>query len=101
MSKVTLENDKYWGSLQLDEIGKAIKQVPNKFKNHEKYGKQLTIDAKIWDDGNITLSVYKADTKERFVVGTLRPSKAFEADGHTKALKNQASTEAQFGDLPF
>ena len=89
---------KYWGSLNLDEIGKAVKAVPDKYKDTEKYGKQLTVDATIWDDGNISISVYNKETKERYKVGNLRVSSFQNDGGGAFSAPTQDKTE---GDLPF
>ena len=86
----------YWGSINLDKIKEAIDKVPAKLKDDPKYGKQLYIDAKQWDDGNFSLSVYNKDTKERVNLGSLRVSQ-FNNDSKPAA---PAASEAT-NDLPF
>lgn len=87
----------YWGSLSLDKIKEAVDKVPAKFKKDEKYGRQLMIDAKQWEDGNFSLSVYNKDTKERINIGSLRLSQ-FQNNGASAA---PAATTPQEDDLPF
>ena len=91
------KDTKLWGSLSLDGIAKAKKEQPNRFKNSEKYGNQMTFDAKMWDDGNTTLSVWNKDTEERIYIGTVRISK------DQSDYKAPATAEAAVGDsdLPF
>ena len=86
---------KYWGSLSLDNIGKAVKQVPAKFKDDPKYGKQLTVDAALWEDGNISLSVWDKESKETIKIGNLRLSQF--QDGGEQSTK----TTSEENDLPF
>lgn len=90
----------YWGSVNLDKIKEAVEKVPAKFKNDEKYGRQLMIDAKQWDDGNFSLSVYNKDTKERIVIGSLRLSQ-FQNDGAAPSKPAAEAFEAKEDDLPF
>ena len=86
---------KYWGSLSLDEIGKAVKQVPAKFKNDEKYGKQLQVDAAIWEDGNISISIWDKEKNETIKLGNLRVSQFQGGDS------KPAVAESTSDDLPF
>ncbi len=65
---------KYWGSLKLDELEKAMNSAPDKVSDNG-YGKEFKIDAVVFSDGNITISVYNKETKERFSIGKLMPSK--------------------------
>ena len=86
---------KIWGSLSLDGIAKAKTSTPARFKNSEKYGNQMTFDAKMWDDGNITLSVWNKDTQERTYIGSVRISK----DQSPYKAPDTASTESE--ENPF
>ena len=87
---------KLWGSLSLDGIAKAKKSVPARFKNSEKYGNQMTFDARMWDDGNITLSVWNKDTQERTFIGTVRIS-----NDQSDYKAPEAVAEEADNDLPF
>ncbi len=84
---------KFWGSLSLDEIGKAIKAVPDKVKNDNKYGKQIYVEAAQWDDDGISISIWNKETKENYKIGSLRVSQ----------FNNQAPKETTdtSDDLPF
>ena len=102
------QNTNYWGSINLDRIKEAIEKVPAKLKNDDKYGKQLQVDAKVWDDGNVSISVYNKDTKERVTVASLRVSNfqpdAKPADGLPLVASNPtppASAKTESTDLPF
>ena len=64
---------KYWGSIVLEDIKEAIDKAPGALKNYN--GKrELKLDAVMFDDGAIGLSVYNIETKERIRVGSIRPS---------------------------
>ena len=91
---------RYWGSLSLDEIGKAVKTVPGKYKVSDEYGKQLVIDATMFDDGGIALSVYNKETQERIKIGSLRISQ-YQQEGATQAAPAPAAPKSNEPDLPF
>lgn len=92
-------NQKLWGSLSLDEIANAKAKAPNKFKNNDKYGNQMTFDARQWDDGGISLSVsYKdeAEQWQRINIGRIMVSK-----DQGQPAQQQQSTNSGGADLPF
>lgn len=62
---------KFYGNLQLDNLGKAIQSLPAKVQESEQYGKQFKINAAQWDDDKISISVWNPETKETFKLGTL------------------------------
>ena len=64
---------KFFGSISLDEVGKACK-IDGKMTTHEKYGRQLKIQAAQWDDDGLSLSVYDPEKKESVKIGNLRVS---------------------------
>ena len=47
--------NKYYGNLQLDNLGKAVKTIPGKVEKTEKYGHQIKVKAAMWEDGGITI----------------------------------------------
>lgn len=85
---------KYFGSLSLDNLKKAIASVPSKVKESEKYGKEFQINAAMWDDGNISFDVYNKDTQESFKLGSIRISNFDDAT-------QDAAPAAADSDLPF
>ena len=87
---------KYFGSLSLDGISQAVKQVSSKVDVSEKYGKQLKVSASMWDDGGVSIDIWDGDTKESIKLGNLRVSQ-FE-DNKTSA---PAQANEQTSDLPF
>ena len=89
---------KYFGSLSAEGLGKAFK-VENKVQVHEKYGKQLKINAARWEDGGISIDVWDAEKKESINIGRLMVSTFDDKpkDGHTAAVTSGADGT----DLPF
>ena len=97
-----LTNKKLWGSLSLDGITQAKGQVPKRFKQSDKYGKQMTFDARAWEDGNITLSIWDAEKQERIYIGTIRLSNDQSGGGSPAAAGNQPSVaDSTPFDSPF
>ena len=84
---------KYFGSLSLDGIKKAVVEIPNKVGEY-KGEKQLKVNAAMWDDGNISLSIWDAEKKEEIKLGNLRVSTLEEASA-PKSIP-QSNT-----DMPF
>ena len=74
---------KFYGNINLTNV----KEVADKFKTNEKkivktekYGTQLRLNAKQWEDGNISLSFWDAEEKKAYDLGILFPEKeSFEA----------------------
>ena len=90
-------NKKYWASLSLDGIGEAVKKCPKRYKTSEQYGKQLTADVKVWDDGNATVSVSYQDANgewQRINIASIRESK-------DQGQAAPAPAAAPTSDLPF
>ena len=88
---------KYFGSLSLDGVKKAVVEVPSKVDNSEKYGKQLKVSAAMWEDGGISISLWDAETKTEIKLGNLRVSQ-FDAAPQAAATNN---LEPKQDDLPF
>ena len=86
-------SQKFFGSLSLDGLKKAVTEIPTKVDNSEKYGKQLKINAAQWSDGNISIDIYNSETKESIKLGSLRVSQ-FDDSVPSDAKKVDA-------DLPF
>lgn len=93
------KSNNYWVSLSLDGIAQAIKQVPKKYSEHEKYGKQLSADLKIWEDGTASISIWDKDKEERIRIGTVRVSQFSQEKQAAPAAVEQAGP-ADF-DSPF
>ncbi len=85
---------KYFGSLSLPGIKKAVTEIPNKVGEY-KGEKQLKINAAMWEDGNISLSIWNAEAKEEIKIGNLRMSTL---DNNQSAPAPAADTS---NDLPF
>ena len=66
--------DKYWGSIVIDDFREAIKNVPGAVKEWNNK-KEIKIDAVKFDNGDIGLSIFDINTKERYRIGSIRPSK--------------------------
>lgn len=91
---MNLTDKKLWASLSLDVLKEVITKFPHKVKNSEKFGKQVTLQAKQWDDGTISLSWWDAESGERFNIGRVMISK----DQNNSA---PAAAPAAFDDAPF
>lgn len=89
--------EKYYGSISLDGIKKAVLSLPDKVKENEKYGKQLYITAAKWDDGGISMEIWSKETGS-IKLGNLRVS-TFDNAASTSAPAD--SFKAQDDDLPF
>ena len=89
---------KFFGSLSFDGLKEAGK-IEGKVTTHEKYGKQLKIQAAQWDDDGISISVYNPETQESIKVGNLRVSTFNNNDSKPQDAAPVAK-EAE-GDLPF
>ena len=90
--------EKFFGSLNLDGIGKAVKSAPDKVKESD-FGRELKIQAAQWDDDGISISVYNAETKENIKIGNLKVSQF--TNKATDSLKESIKPSDVEGDLPF
>ncbi len=90
---------KYFGSLNLGGIKKAVLEIPNKVGEY-KDEKQLKVNAAMWDDGNISLSIWNAEKKEEIKLGNLRMS-TLDGASSTAAPIGSADLTAKDDDLPF
>tara|TARA_R100000935_G_C2775420_1_gene139449 strand:+ start:400 stop:687 length:288 start_codon:yes stop_codon:yes gene_type:complete len=90
---------KYFGNLQLDNLGKAVRTVPGKVEKTDKYGHQIKVKAAMWEDGGITIDIWDAENKVSHKLGKLM------LDTEYAAPKNepQEAPETAKGenDLPF
>ena len=84
---------KYFGNISLDGIKQTKVELPSKFTEHEKYGNQLSVDATMFDDGGISISIWNKDTEQRIQIGNLRVSKY--------QIGDVQEAEAKGADLPF
>lgn len=69
---------KFYGNINLTNT----KEVTDKFKDNkkkvvptEKFGTQLRISGRQWEDGNISLSFWDAEEKKAYDLGILFPEK--------------------------
>ncbi len=90
---------KYFGNLSLDGIKKAVVEIPAK-KTEYKGEQQLKVNAAMWDDGNISLSIWNAEKKEEIKLGNLRVSTLDNAQS-TAATLGSADLTPKDDDLPF
>jgi len=65
---------KFFGSLSLDNISKAVKTISSKVENHATYGKQIKVTGAQWDDDGISIDVYNNETKTSLKLGNLKVS---------------------------
>ena len=86
---------KFYGNINVDGLTK----VKHLIEEHEKFGKQLKINAAQWEDGNITIDVWDKEAKQATKLGSLRVS-TFD---NNNAAPQQSLTQAPAGepDLPF
>tara|TARA_R100001480_G_scaffold30431_2_gene41447 strand:+ start:251 stop:541 length:291 start_codon:yes stop_codon:yes gene_type:complete len=91
---------KYYGNLQLDNLGKAVKTIPGKVEKTEKYGHQIKVKAAMWEDGGITIDIWDAENKVAHKLGKLMLDKEFTSE---PAAPSQAAPEVEDPDedLPF
>ena len=54
---------KFFGNLQLDNLGKAVKTIPTKVEKSDKYGHQIKVKAAMWEDGGITIDIWDPENK--------------------------------------
>ncbi len=87
---------KYFGSLDLAGIKKAVLEVPSKVGEY-KGAKQLKVSASMWEDGGISIDLWDAEKKEAIKLGNLRVSTL---DGNVPQVATAAETAAN-DDLPF
>ena len=90
---------KYFGNLQLDNLGKAVRTVPGKVEKTEKYGHQLKVKAAMWEDGGITIDIWDAENKVSHKLGKLM----LDTEYATPKNKPEEAPETAKGenDLPF
>lgn len=96
---MSLQDTKYWASLSIDGIKKALKETPSKAKKSDTYGEQLSVDVKFWDDGGASLSIWNKEKEERINIGKVMVSKNQDAFPAQK-LDPPAGETAAF-DSPF
>jgi len=84
---------KYFGSLNLDGIKKAVTEVPAKVGEY-KGEKQLKVSAAQFDDDGIALSIWDNEKKEAIKIGNLRVSTL----DNNSAPAQSSQTD---NDLPF
>ena len=89
---------KYFGNLSLDGIKKAVLELPGKVDNNEKYGKQLKVQAAMWEDGGISISLWDNENKVSIPLGNLRVS---QFDDNASSFSAPTAKEPAENDLPF
>ena len=93
---------KFWGNLQLDKLGKAVRTVPGKVKKSDQYGHQIDVKAALWVDGNITIDIWDAENKTSIKLGKLNLDKEYVQPAQSeKTIVEPAKEESADEDLPF
>jgi len=93
--------NKYYGNLQLDNLGKAVKTIPGKVEKTEKYGHQIKVKAAMWEDGGITIDIWDAENKVAHKLGKLMLDKEFTSEAAAPTQTSAAEVEDPDEDLPF
>jgi len=91
---------KYFGNLQLDNLGKAVKTIPGKVEKSEKYGHQIKVKAAMWEDGGITIDIWDGENKVAHKLGKLILDKEYVSEPPTPT-KTSAPVEDPDDELPF
>ena len=93
---------KYFGNLQLDNLGKAVKTIPSKVEKTDKYGHQIKVKATMWEDGGITIDIWDAENNVANKLGKLIPDKEFvKPTPKTFNGEDLIKREIEDTDLPF
>jgi|TARA_R110000751_G_scaffold264578_1_gene363672 hypothetical protein len=90
---------KYFGNLQLDNLGKAVKTIPGKVEKTEQYGHQIKVKAAMWDDGGITIDIWDAENKVAHKLGKLMLDTEYAKPKQQPAAAPKIESEEN--DLPF
>ena len=93
---------KFFGNLQLDNLGKAVKTIPSKVDKTEKYGHQIKVKGTMWEDGGITIDIWDAENKVAHKLGKLMVDKEF-VKPTSKIMNGEdlIKREIEDPDLPF
>ncbi|HBY70514.1 MAG TPA: hypothetical protein DEG69_23795 [Flavobacteriaceae bacterium] len=92
---------KFFGNLQLDNLGKAVKTIPSKVDKTEKYGHQIKVKGTMWEDGGITIDIWDAENKVAHKLGKLMVDKEFVKPTASKDPVPAPTTQESDPDLPF
>jgi|TARA_R110000744_G_scaffold326736_1_gene432521 hypothetical protein len=94
---------KYYGNLQLDNLGKAVKTIPGKVEKTEQYGHQIKVKAAMWEDGGITIDIWDAENKVAHKLGKLMMDKEYVQPAEPPKEQPAAApqNDAEDPDLPF
>ena len=92
---MAMPTKKYFGSLSLDGIKKAVTEVPSKVGEY-KGDKQLKVNAAMWEDGGISINIWDGEKKEEIRIGNLRVSTL-----DNSAPQQSVDTTPKSDDLPF
>ena len=90
---------KYFGNLQLDNLGKAVKTIPGKVEKTEQYCHQIKVKAAMWDDGGITIDIWDAENKVAHKLGKLMLDTEYAKPKQEPAAA--LKIESEENDLPF
>ena len=90
---------KYFGNLQLDNLGKAVRTVPAKVEKTAEYGHQLKIKAAMWEDGRITIDIWDAENQVSHKLGKLFMDTEYATPKNKP--KETPETAKEEDDLPF
>mgnify|MGYP003128668642 FL=1 len=93
---------KFWGTLQLDNLGKAVRSLPDKEKKSDKYGHQFEVKAALWVEGGISIDVWDNENKVSIKLGKLNLDKDYvQPSPSDKPDPTTPKEEESDPDLPF
>jgi len=85
--------------INLNDLGAYVKETPKAVTEKAEYGKTAWLDATEWEDGNISLTGYNAETQKRYKVGVGKPATQNQNQS-TQAQPTSGAVETD-DDLPF
>lgn len=92
---------KFFGNLQLDNLGKAVKTIPSKVEKSDKYGHQIKVKAAMWEDGGITIDIWDPENKVAHKLGKLMVDKEYVQPTASEDPAPTTTEQSEDPDLPF
>ena len=93
---------KFWGTLQLDNLGKAVKTIPSKVEKTTEYGHQIKVKGAMWLDGGISIDIWDNENKTSIKLGKLNLDKEYvQPTASEDPAPTPATQESEDPDLPF
>jgi hypothetical protein len=87
--------------LNATELGKFMREVAKSVTESEQWGKTVWFDLVTWDDGSKSLGGYNGETKQRYKLGTVMPSKDQPQQKAEQPFETVSKTQEVADDLPF